>query len=174
MAKTRGQKEEIVARIADKFRNMKAAAFSSVSGFTMNQANELRAQAREQGAEVFITKKTLLGLAVQEAGLDDVDPRSLDGSILTAISYDDEVTAAKIIKDFSKKNESLKIVAGILEGKSISAEKTEQLAALPGKQQLLGQLVGTLNAPVSGFVNVLAGNMRGLVTVLGAIKDQKA
>ncbi len=174
MAKTRLEKEEIVANIADKFRNMKAAAFSSVSGFTMNQANELRDKAREQGAEVFITKKTLLSLAAKEAGLEDLDPQSFDGSILTSISYDDEVSAAKIINEFIKENESLKIVAGVLEGKGISAEKTEQLALLPSKEQLLSQLVGSINAPVSGFVNVLAGNIRGFVTVLGAIKDQKA
>jgi large subunit ribosomal protein L10 len=67
----------------------------------------------------------------------------------------------------------MQLVAGILEGKFVNAEAVNRLAALPTKQQLLGQLVGTLNAPVSGFVNVLAGNLRGLVTVLGAIKEKK-
>ena len=62
----------------------------------------------------------------------------------------------------------------MLEGAFISAEKVEALAKLPGKKQLLGQLVGTLNAPISGFVNVLAGNLRGLVNILNAVKEKKA
>ena len=62
----------------------------------------------------------------------------------------------------------------MLEGRFIDAAKVKALAELPSKQQLLGQLVGTLNAPISGFVNVLAGNIRGLVTALNAIKEQKA
>ncbi len=61
----------------------------------------------------------------------------------------------------------------MLEGAFIDGAKVNALSKLPSKQQLLGQLVGTLNAPVSGFVNVLAGNIRGFVTVLNAIKDQK-
>ncbi len=173
MAKTRKDKEVIVANVADKFRRMKAASFMSVSGYTMEHANALREKARENGAEVFVAKKTLIALAAKEAGIDGVDAKVLQGSILTAISFNDEVTSAKILKDFAKDNESMKIVAGILEGKPLSGKEVEYLASLPSKEQLYAQFVYTLNGPVSGFVNVLAGNIRGLVTVLGAIKDQK-
>lgn len=173
MAKTRKQKEEAVAKIAEKFRGAKGASFSQVSGFTMNQADELRADAREKGIEVFIAKKTLLGLAAAEAGIEDLDPRSFEGSILTAISTTDEVSSAKLIKDFNKENESLTLVAGILEGKGIGSEQVAHLASLPSKEELLAKMVGSLNAPISGFVNVLAGNLKGLVGVLNAIKEQK-
>ncbi|MFH1766547.1 MAG: 50S ribosomal protein L10 [Patescibacteria group bacterium] len=172
MAKTRQQKEEIVAGIVEDFRKMKAAAFSSISGFTMNQANELRTKAAESGAKVFIAKKTLLGLAAKEAEL-ELQPSNLEGSILTAVSFDDEVSAAKLLYTLAKENEAISLVGGILEGKSLSADEVTRLAALPTKEQLLGQLVGTLNAPISGFANVLAGNIRGLVTVLGAINKNK-
>lgn len=174
MPKTRAEKQEIVARVADRFRRMKGAAFSSVSGFTMSQADALRAKAAEKNVDVFITKKTLLSLAAKEAGVDGVVPSSLEGSILTAVSYGDEVSAAKILKDLAKENEAIVLQAGILEGRMIAQNEVKRLADLPSKEQLLGQLVGTLNAPISGFVNVLAGNLRGLVTVLGAIKDKKA
>ncbi len=173
MAKTREQKQQIVAGLTDKFQNMTSATFAEVSGLTMSQSDELRQKARESGAEVFIAKKTLLKLAIEGAKIENIDPKQLNGSVITAIA-DDEVAAAKLIKDFSKSNDSLTILAGILEGKGISAEEVNQLAALPGKEQLFGQLVGTLNAPISGFANVLAGNIRGLVTVLGAIQEQKA
>lgn len=173
MPKTRDQKREIVDKIANRLKSMKGAAFSSVSGFTMNQADALRAKAAQKNVEVFIAKKTLLTLAAKEAGV-DVDATKLEGSVLTAVSYGDEVSAAKILKDLTRENDSMKLLAGILEGKLIGASEVKRLADLPSKEQLLGQLVGTLNAPVSGFVNVLAGNLRGLVTVLGAIKEKKA
>ena len=173
MAKSRAEKQEIVTRIADKFSTMKSAAFTSISGFTMAQADELRKRAKVQGIDIFIAKKSLLALAVAEAGLEDVDPRSFEGSILTAVSYDDEVSAAKVLKEFSSENEAFVFAAGVLEGKGLTAEEVTQLASLPSKEELLSKMVGSLNAPVSGFVNVLAGNLRGLVTVLDAIKDQK-
>ena len=173
MAKSRAQKKDILENVVNKFKTMKSAAFTSISGFTMAQADELRGRAKEQGVEIFITKKTLLAIAAKEAGLEDVDPQSFEGSILTAVSYDDEVSAAKVLKDFSKENEAFVFAAGVLDGKGLSAEEVSQLASLPSKEELLSKLVGTLNAPISGFATVLAGNLRGLVTVLDAIKEQK-
>lgn len=174
MPKTRAQKAEIVSKVADRFKSMKAAAFSSVSGYTMAQADALRNKAREANVEVFVAKKTLLKLAAKEAGLPELNTEMLEGSVLTAVAYSDEVSAAKLLKELSKENEAIQLLGGVLEGNIVDAEGVNRLAALPSKQQLLGQLVGTLNAPVSGFVNVLAGNIRGLVTVMNAIKEKKA
>lgn len=182
MPKTKAQKAEIVAKVADRLKRMKAAAFSSVSGYTMADADKIRAKANEQNVEVFITKRTLLALAAKEAGIAGMDADGMEGSILTAVGYADEVSAAKLLKELAtskklenkdKRADTMQLVAGILEGRFVNTEEVNKLAALPTKQQLLGQLVGTLNAPVSGFVNVLAGNLRGLVTVLGAIKEKK-
>lgn len=173
MPKTRQQKAEIVADVADKFKRMKAAAFTSISGYTMAQADELRKRAHEADAEVFITKKTLLARALQEAGLTGIDANQFEGSILTAVSFSDEVSAAKLLKNFQKDNEAFILVAGVLEGKGLNTQEVVQLASLPSKTELLSKLVGSLNAPVSGFVRVLSGNLRGLVTVLDAIKSQK-
>lgn len=174
MPKTRAEKAEIVTKVADRFKRMKAVAFSSVSGYTMAQADALRDKAREADVDVFIAKKTLLKLAAVEAGLPELQEEMLDGSVLTAVAYSDEVSAAKLLSELVKQNENMALLGGILEGKAIDAAGAQRLAALPSKHQLLGQLVGTLNAPISGFVNVLAGNIRGLVTVMGAIKDKKS
>lgn len=181
MPKTRAQKADIVAKVADRLKRMKAAAFSQVSGYTMADADKLRAKAALQNVEVFITKRTLLARAAKEAGIEGMDTTGMEGSILTAVGYADEVSAAKLLKDLAtakklahkEKLDTMSLVAGILDGKFMTKEQVTQLASLPSKQQLLGQLVGTLNAPISGFVNVLAGNLRGLVTVLGAIQAKK-
>lgn len=172
MAKNRSQKQEIVADLADKFRRMKAAAFASISGFTMKDANDLRAKGRLAGVEVAVSKKTLLKIAAQEAG-QPVDPNAFEGSVLSAFAFNDEISAAKVLAELSKSKETIKILGGLLEGKLVDAGVVKKLAALPGKTELLGKLVGSLNAPVSGFVNVLAGNLRGLVTVLKAVQDRK-
>lgn len=172
MSKTREQKEAIVAELADKLGRMKSAVFTSVSGYTMTDADMLRTKGREQGIELMVAKKTLLKRALQEKGI-EMDVTALEGSVLATVGFQDEVSAAKLMADFLKGREAMAILGGILEGKSVDASSIKTLASLPSKQQLLGQLVGTLNAPISGFVNVLAGNLRGLVTVLNAVKDQK-
>jgi len=89
-----------------------------------------------------------------------------------AFGYQDEVAPAKILNDFAKNNEHLKILGGILENKFIDKMSVISLAKLPSKQELLGQLVGTIAAPMSGMLNVLQGNLRGLVRVLSIINNQ--
>ena len=174
MPKTRSQKADVVSAIADKLRGAKGASFSQVSGFTMKQADTLRDKGREAGVDIFIAKKTLLTLAAKDAGIVDLDPKAFSGSILTAVSTTDEVAAARLIKEFRKESESLTLVGGILEGRGIGATQVAHLASLPSKEELLAKMVGSLNAPISGIVNVLAGNLRGLVTVLSAIQKTKA
>ena len=172
MSKTREQKEQFIAELADKFGKMKSAVFTSISGFTMDDANELRLTGRKQGVELMVTKKSLLLRALEEKGL-ETSKDVLEGSILTAISFEDEVAPAKIIADFAKDRDGINIVGGVLEGAFVESASMIQLSKLPGKQELLAKLVGSLNAPTSGFVNALAGNLRNLVYVLNAVKDQK-
>lgn len=172
MPKTRAQKAEIVAELSDKFGRMKSAVFTSISGYTMPDADKLRTKGREQGVEVIVAKKTLLGRAIKDAGL-NVDLSQFEGSVLTTFGFNDEVAPAKMMAEFLKERETMKILGGVLEGKMVDAASIKTLSKLPGKQELLAKVVGSLNAPVSGFVNVLAGNLRGLVTVLNAVKDKK-
>lgn len=174
MAKTRQQKEQVVTEVTDMFKQMKSAVFTQINGYTMEDANNLRAISKKENMKVFVAKKTLLKLAAAEAKIEGLAPRDLEGSILTMISFADEVAPAKTMAKFLKDREKMSIAAGVLEGKFIDASMVTRLAKLPTKQQLLGQLVGTLQAPVSGFVNVLAGNLRGLVTVLNAVKNSKS
>lgn len=173
MPKTRQEKEEIVAELSEKLGNMKSAVFTCVSGYTMDDANALRAKGKKAGVDVLIAKKTLLVRALEEKGF-SVAKDDLEGSILTTIGYNDEIAAAKLIAELAKDREEIKIVGGILEGTFVGSEAIKQLATLPTKEELLAKLVGSLNAPISGFVNVLAGNLRNLVYVLNAIKEAKA
>ncbi|MFH1089212.1 MAG: 50S ribosomal protein L10 [Candidatus Uhrbacteria bacterium] len=174
MAKTRVQKQATLDKLTEKLRRTKAMAFASVSGFTMKDADALRIEGRKVGVDVLVTKKTLLTIAAKEVGISAIDTSLLDGSILTAFGFNDEVAAAKLLAGLTKKKDTMKLLGGLLEGNFVGVEEVKKLAALPSKTELLGRLVGSLNAPVSGFVNVLAGNLRGLVTVLKAVQDKKA
>lgn len=172
MPKTREQKQVLIDELADKLRRMKSVVFTSISGYTMKDADALRTKGRNEGVEFVVTKKTLLARALEAAGIAaSVD--HLEGSVLTSIGFQDEVAPAKLLAAFGKDREGIKILSGILEGKQLDAVTVKTLAKLPSKQELLGKLVGSLNAPTSGFVNVLAANLRGFLRVLDAIKGTK-
>ncbi|KKR67368.1 MAG: 50S ribosomal protein L10 [Candidatus Uhrbacteria bacterium GW2011_GWE2_40_58] len=172
MPKTREQKKQMIQELADKFGKMKSAVFTSISGYTVEDATALRSTGHKKGVELMVTKKTLLLQALKEKGL-ETSKDTLEGSILTAIGYEDEIAPAKIIADFVKGREGITIVGGVIEGAFVGANSIIQLSTLPSKQELLAKLVGSMNAPTSGFVNALAGNLRNLVYVLTAVKEQK-
>ncbi len=172
MPKTRAQKAEGVGLLARKFKQARAVVFASYEGLPVKDINELRRLCKKEKVEYTVAKKTLLKRAFTEASV-NVDPKTIEGNFATVIGYEDEVAPARILEKFSKGHEALKIVAGVLEKSLIDRAAVLRLAALPSKPELLAKLVGTLNAPVSGFVNVLAGNLRNLVYVLNAIKNHK-
>ena len=172
MAQTKVQKEVIVKDLVEKLKSSKAVVFSDYKGLNVKDMTTLRRDLRAEGVDLQVLKKTLMQIALKDAGI-EMDVKKLEGQIAIAVSSRDEVAAAKIIAKLAKVNENLKIAGGILGTKELSAEEVNALAKLPSKEELLAKLVGTLNAPVSGFVNVLAGNMRGLVTVLKAVADKK-
>ena len=89
-----------------------------------------------------------------------------------AVSADDEVAPARIIKNVSKDVKTINILSGVMGGTFAGREQMLILADLPSKDELRAKLVGTINAPVSGFVNVLAGNLRGLINVLNAVAQK--
>lgn len=173
MAKTRAEKEAIVASLADRLRRMKGAAFCSSSSFTMEDANKLRAKARDLQVEIFVAKKTLLALAAKEVGIEGMDKDAFDGSVLAAVGYGDEISPAKLLREIGKEKEAMKLLAGVLEGKMIPAAQVAQLAALPSRQELLAKIVGSIAAPLSGLVQVLAGNPRAVVRAIDAVAKTK-
>ena len=174
MPKSKSQKQVIVDDLAEKFSKMKSVAFVHFFGLKVKNIEDLRKRCRKEGIDYVVAKKTLLKRALEKSGITGVNPEELNGEVATAFSYQDEVAAAKLLAAFAREHEPLKFVGGILEGKLIDAKGMKALAALPGKKELLGQLVGTIQGPVRGFVTVLAGNLRGLVQVLSALQKSKS
>ena len=173
MAKTKQQKQNTVKDLVDGLKQSKGVVFANFQGLTVEEIQKLRSNCREENVKVLAAKKTLVELACQDLKL-EASPRSFSGGIATFMSNDDEVAAARIVNNFAKDHEVVEIFGGILEGGFIDQAKVKNLASLPSKQELLAKLVGTINAPVNGFVNVLSGNLRNLVGVLNNIKEAKA
>lgn len=172
MAKTKLQKEEAVQALSASIADAKAVVFANYQGLQVADMEALRANCREQGVSCVASKKTLVKRALSEQGM-DVDTKAFDGGV-AAFFGTDEVSAPKVVAEFAKDHEMVTIFGGVLEGAYIDADQVTALSKLPSKEELLAKMVGSLNAPVSGFVNVLAGNLRGLVNVLNGIKDAKA
>ncbi len=173
MAKTRQEKEIHVQELTDQLKEAKSAVFANFQGLTVQETEELRGKCREQGVQCVASKKTLVKRALGNLDM-DVDTKPFEGGVATFIGTGDEVAPAQVVANFAKDHEVVEIFGGTLEGKFIDSAMVKQLSALPSKQELLAKLVGTINNPVTGFVNVLAGNLRGLVGVLNAIKETKS
>jgi len=173
MAKTRVQKEQALQDLTSGLKEAKAVVFANFQGLTVNETEEFRGICRDENIQFVASKKTLLKKALSGAGF-DVDTKSFEGGVAVVLGTDDEVAPAQLVAKFAKKHEKMAIFGGVLEGNFIDSVKVTELSKLPSKLELYARLVGTINAPVSGFVNVLAGNIRGFVTVLNAIKDAKA
>ena len=174
MAKTKQQKKEEIAKLADSFRSAKSVVFTSYDGLSVADSQILRNNLRKEAVSYLAAKKTLLKRAMDESAVSGIDIGSFAGSLGLAFGQADEVAPAKLLVKFAKGKENLKIHGGILEGAFITAEKVLELAKLPSRLELLARTVGTIKAPLTGLVNVLAGNLRGLVNVLNSIKDKKA
>ncbi len=163
----RQQKKDIVKDLTEAIKTAKAGVFADFSGLAAKDAQSLRQTLKKEGVSYKVVKLTLIKKALRAANLDDKF-FNFTVPISVSLSEADEVAAAKILQDFSKKNEKLKIVSGFLDGKILDAAQVKALASLPSKEELLGQLVGVIAGPLRGFVTVLSGPARGLVNVLNA------
>lgn len=167
---TRKQKQEIVDKLSQKIKTVKSVVFADYKGLTVSDIKDLRRKLKSSQVELKVAKKTLIDLALKKADISEVSAKKMDGQIAVALGAKDEISAAKILSDFARKNENLKILGAILEGRFLERPQAIALAALPPKEQSLARLAGVINAPISGFVSVLNGNLRNLVFVLSQIK----
>jgi large subunit ribosomal protein L10 len=175
MPKSKQQKRDVLAGLADKIQRAKSIVFTSFNALTVKDNEELRSKLRAENSEYYVAKKTLLGLAFKKNPIEGLDVKSLDGKVAAIFAYEDEVAPAKVVQGFRKDREDkIAFIGGVLEGRFLSQTDMESLAKLPSKKELYAKMVGSMNAPISGFVNVLAGNLRGLVTALKAIGDSKS
>ncbi len=170
--KTLQQKKGVVKELSEKIKAAKAIVLADYRGLTVEQDTELRNALRKAGVEYKVVKNTLTSLAMEENGLNDLNAY-LSGPTSIAMSDSDLVAPAKVMSEYAKKYEKLDLKAGVVEGKIIDVDNIKRLADLPPREVLIAKVLGGFNAPISGLVNVLNGNIRGLVVALNAIAEKK-
>ena len=165
-------KQAIVQEIADKMKNAQGTVVVDYRGINVEEVTELRKKARENNIDYKVYKNSMMRFAAKEAGVEgllDV----LVGPTAIAFCEDDPVAPAKLINDFAGEHKALEIKAGVVEGKVLDVAGVKELAELPPREVLVAKVLGGLNAPISGFANVLNANLKGLVVALNAIAEQK-
>ncbi len=176
MPKNKQQKQDILSSLSEKIKKSKSVVFAGFNALGVKDNEVLRAKLLQEKSEYYVAKKTLINRAFKDSKIEGLDTRQFDGKLATIFSYEDEVAPAKIIGEFRKdkeKTDKIFFLGGILENKLLSKEQVEALSQLPSKTELYAKMVGSLNAPISGLVNALAGNLRNLVGVLKAISEKK-
>ena len=169
---TKEDKKQIVDELADKFSRQKVAIFSDYTGLNVNRSQELRSLLRENDVDYRVAKKTLIDLALKQAGIEGINIKGIEGQISVAFGYDDEVNPVKLMNKFAKDSESMDLVAGLLGDQYLSAEQVNALAKMPSREEMMAKVVGSISAPLSGLVNSLQGNLRSLVYILSNIKSE--
>jgi len=167
------QKKLVVTALSESLKTACTGVVVSYKGITVAQDTKLRKELREAGDEYTVVKNTLLRLALREAGISGLDD-VLEGTTALAISRDNYVSGAKILTKFADTSKTFEIKAGFVDGGAIDAAGVKALASLPSKEVLIAQVLGGLNAPITGFVTVLNGTMKGLVVALNAIAEKQA
>ena len=169
MALTRQQKQKIIEKLRDDITQQRIMIFVDFKGLKVKDLFKVRERLKKVNSRFFVTKKTLMKLVFKEKNI-KVEEERLEGQPAIIFGFKDEISPAKVTFQFSQENKNLKILGGYFENEFKKAEDIVFLAKLSSREELLGKLVGTLSAPISGFMNVLQGNMRKLVYVLSQIK----
>ncbi|MDP6419649.1 MAG: 50S ribosomal protein L10 [Candidatus Krumholzibacteria bacterium] len=165
------EKVALVETIATQLEASNSLVLCDFMGIDVAEISELRKRCRESGVTFQVIKNTLLSRAAEKAGMEGLGDHFAGP---TAVAYSDDFTApAKVLRDFQKEFQKLSFKGGYVDGQAIDASGVEALASLPGRKELLGMVVGTLQAPISGLARVLNANLANLVNALDQIAKQK-
>ena len=141
-------------------------------GMNVAQSTRLRARSRESGVEFVVAKNTLAQRAANQAGVEGIS-EFLVGPTALAFS-EDPVAGAKLMAEFSDEVGSFEVKGGLLDGgRVMGAQEVAALSRLPGREQLLAQLLGAIQAPIAGLATVLNAPLRNLAIVLNQVAEQK-
>lgn len=167
----REEKAQVIERLAKKLR-VGSAVLVDYQGMDVARTTDLRRRSRESGVDFVVAKNTLTKRAADEAGVEGLQ-EFLTGPTALAFS-EDPVASAKLMAEFADQVESFALKGGLLEGGRVLGESdVVALSKLPGREQLIAQVVGGISSPLTSFVTVLNNTVQGLVVALGQIVEQK-
>ncbi|MDR3112308.1 MAG: 50S ribosomal protein L10 [Elusimicrobiota bacterium] len=163
--------QQKVKNLTEKIKSANGMILTHYHGLTVSEISELRAKLRAAKSEYTVVKNTLAEIVFKELGIDT--NCSFVGPVAIVFEGEDIVLPAKIVVEFSKTHSKLKITSGFFDGKFVDESFVKLLSDLPSKEILIAKMLSSMNSPISGFVNVLVANIRGLITVLKAISEKQ-
>ena len=170
MAISKSKKQDLVAELNELLASAKMSVFANYTGLTVAETQELRRAARAQDVKIKVVKNRLVRVAMKSNdGLKELDSSSLKGQVLYAFSDEDEVVPAKVIAYFAKTHPALKLMGAFNADGIMNEAEAEVFANLPTKNELIAQVVATLQSPLDG---ILSG-INGLGSLLNAVEASK-
>ncbi len=167
------QKEAILKDTAERIANVSGLYLADFSGLTVESMTKLRKQCREQGVQFRVIKNTLLRRAFNDRGITALDD-FLVGNTGLVFSTSSETVPAKILADFAKENDKLKVKAAVVDGKLFDGKAVAKLAALPSREVLLSQVLATFIAPMSQFLAAVNAALATPANMADALHREKS
>ena len=172
MSLTYEQKKAVVAEVAEVAAGAHSLVAAEYSGLTVEQLTDLRRESRNNGVYLRVVKNTLARRAMDGTEFACVSEK-LVGPLILAFSQADPGAAARVIKDYSKKNDRLVVKLVSIGGQALPASELARLASLPNREQALSMLLGVMKAPIQKFVRTLAEPHAKMVRTVAAVRDHK-
>lgn len=165
MALSKQQKNDVVAEVAALLESSKMTVVAKYEGTTVKAMQQLRRQAKDNGTQVKVIKNRLVIKAMQQhKALKDANTDGLEGMLVYAFNSEDEVAPAQSLNAFAKTNPTLQFVGAYsADGTFLGADEVKELAGLPSRDELIAQVIATLNSTVNDVMSGLAGNLHGLL-----------
>lgn len=172
MATSKSKKNSVMENVKNFLDESKEVILTEYRGMTVREMTNFRTTLRKAGIQLKILKNTLSKRLFKESGIEGLD-QQLAGPIAIGFLSTDVAASSKVLLDFSKKSEFLKIKAGYIDGKVVSLDQLKAIASLPSREVLLGMVLGTIQAPVRNLMTVMRGTTQNLVYALNSLKEKK-
>lgn len=167
------KKEEAVAALRKKLEGAQAVVLADFTGLTVEGINKLRREFRRNQSEFYVIKNTLGRIAIRETEMEGLEKYFEGGPTGWAVTTADPTGPAKILKEFAKIHKLPTVKGGYIDGAVLNAEQIQRVADLPAKPVLVAQVLGLLNAPITGVAGALSAVMTSIAIAVDEIRKQK-
>jgi len=168
----RTEKQTAIDALTAKLAEARAIYVTDYQGLTVGTVTDLRRRLHKAGVEYLVVKNTLALRALKAASVEGLDAH-VKGPTAFALTSADAAVAAKVLTDFAKEFEKPALKAAMVDGRAVTPDQVKRMALLPPRDVLLGELAGTLQAPLAGFVGALTALLSTFVGAVEALRAQR-
>ncbi len=167
----RSDKIDLVTKVTEQLKRAPSIVLANYQGLTVAEITALRSKLRAESVELRVIKNRLIRRALSDAGNDQLDDY-LHGNTIVAFATKDAVSPAKILSEYAKTNEKLKIKGGLLEGKRLDERGVKSLASMPGRRELLTMMARDFKQPATKFATVMQAGLLKVAYAMQALSKK--